>query len=97
LITEWVADEDTPGSLALGMDEVREEAAAEEGSSACAILTIDSILGKLTEGVVQVVEEESGHAVGSMASEVGEGEGLYETGWVAIAVVVVVYTVVVVP
>jgi hypothetical protein len=94
---EWVVDEDTPGSLVSRTDEEREEEAAEGGSSACAILAIDLTLGRQIEEAAQVEEEESGHAVALRASEVGEAEGLYETGFVAIAEAEVEYTVVVVP
>lgn len=97
LTTEWAVDEDTPGSLASRTDEEREEAAAEEGNSACAIVAIELILGKQIEEAAQVEEEESGHAVALRASEVGEAEGLYETDWVAKVEAEVEYTVVVVP
>lgn len=97
LTTEWVVDEDMPGSLASRTDEEREEEAAAEGSSACAMLAIESSLDKQTEEAAQVEGEGSCHVVGLMVSEVGEAEGLYETGWVAIAEAGVEYTVVVVP
>lgn len=97
LTTEWVADEDRPGLLALRTDGGREEAAAEEGNSARAILAIDLILGRQIEGVAQVEVEGSGHAVALRASEVGEGEESYETDWVATGEAEVVYIVVVVP
>lgn len=95
--TEWVVDEDIPGSLASRTDEEPEEEAAEEGSSACAMLAIDSILDKQTEEAVQVEGEGSCHAVELMASEVGEAEGLCETGLVAITEAEVEYIAVVVP
>lgn len=94
--TEWVVDEDMPGSLASRTDEEPEEV-AEEGSSAYAMLAIDSILDKQTEEVVQVEGEGSCHAVGLMASGAGEAEGLCETGLVAITEAEVEYIVVVVP
>jgi hypothetical protein len=95
--TEWVVDEDMPGSLASRTDEEPEEEVAEEGSSACAMLAIGSILDRQTEEVVQVEGEGSCHAVELMASGAGEAEGLCETGLVAITEAEVECIVVVVP
>lgn len=61
------------------------------------MLAIDSILDKQTEEAVQVEGEGSCHAVELMASEVGEAEGLCETGLVAITEAEVEYIAVVVP
>lgn len=73
LTTEWVADEDKPDSLASRTDEGREEA-AEEGSSACAMLATDLNLGRQTEVAALVEVEGSCHAVALRALEVGEAD-----------------------
>ena len=98
LIMVWVVDEGTFDSLASGTDEVQEEVAAEEESSACAILAIDLVvLDRQTGGAVPAEEEVSHHAVVLRALGVGEAGRSYETGWVVIGEAEAEYTVVVVP